>query len=52
MNLPGRTEGNWQWRFQPEALCLQIAERLALLAEVTDRIPQPCSVPSDEPFSA
>jgi 4-alpha-glucanotransferase len=52
MNKPSHPEGNWQWRFQPEALCLQIAERLALLAEVTDRIPQPCSVPSDEPFSA
>jgi 4-alpha-glucanotransferase len=52
MNKPSHPEGNWQWRFQPGALCPQIAEKLARLAEVTDRIPQPCSVPPDEPFSA
>jgi len=52
MNKPSHPEGNWQWRFQPGVLTSQIAQRLALLAEVTDRIPQACSVPQDEPFSA
>jgi 4-alpha-glucanotransferase len=52
MNKPSHPDGNWRWRFQPGVLTETIARRLALLAEVTDRQPPPCTVPSDEPFSA
>jgi 4-alpha-glucanotransferase len=49
MNVPSRPDGNWTWRFSPDALAPHIAERLAMLAEVTDRdadvsvppVPQP-----------
>jgi 4-alpha-glucanotransferase len=52
MNKPSHPHGNWRWRFQPGVLTETVARRLALLAEVTDRQPPPCTVPSDEPFSA
>ena len=52
MNKPSHPDGNWRWRFQPGVLTPDIAQRLALLAEVTDRMPPVCTVPSDEPFSA
>jgi 4-alpha-glucanotransferase len=28
MNLPGRAEGNWTWRFAPEQLSAELEERL------------------------
>jgi len=37
MNIPSRPEGNWGWRYRPGALTAEIAQRLATLAEVTDR---------------
>jgi 4-alpha-glucanotransferase len=40
MNTPSRTEGNWGWRYQPGALTAEIADRLATLADVTDRLPE------------
>jgi 4-alpha-glucanotransferase len=42
MNIPSQPEGNWRWRYQPGALSSKIRERLALLAEVTDRLPHKC----------
>ncbi len=39
MNTPSRTEGNWRWRYQPGSLKSEYAERLAILTEVTDRLP-------------
>lgn len=41
MNTPSLPDGNWRWRMAPGALTGGIAERLALLAEVTDRLPAP-----------
>jgi 4-alpha-glucanotransferase len=38
MNTPSRTLGNWSWRFQAGSLTSELAERLATLAEVTDRV--------------
>jgi 4-alpha-glucanotransferase len=37
MNVPSRSDGNWAWRFQPGMLTPEIADRLALLTDVTDR---------------
>jgi 4-alpha-glucanotransferase len=37
MNIPSFGDGNWTWRFLPGALRPELAEKLAALAEVTDR---------------
>jgi 4-alpha-glucanotransferase len=52
MNTPSQADGNWRWRYCREALKPDLARKLADLAEVTDRLPQPCPVPPDEPFAA
>jgi 4-alpha-glucanotransferase len=52
LNTPSVKSGNYLWRFQPGSLTHDLAERLANLAEVTDRLPQPVSVPPSEEFAA
>ena len=52
LNTPSVKTGNFRWRFQPGSLTPDLAERLARLAEVTDRQPQPVPVPPDEDFVA
>jgi 4-alpha-glucanotransferase len=52
MNTPSLHGGNWKWRYAPGQLNLEIAGKLALLAEVTDRTPQPFPVVQDENFAA
>ncbi|MGB8989469.1 MAG: 4-alpha-glucanotransferase [Candidatus Sulfotelmatobacter sp.] len=52
MNTPSLDGGNWKWRFTPEQLTPELIAKLAHLAEVTDRLPQPFPVPPDENFSA
>src|SRR5262249_39917113 len=52
MNTPSEPEGNWEWRFAPGALTSEIASRLALLAEVTDRLPQRCPAVAHHDFVA
>lgn len=37
MNTPGKTAANWAWRYAPDALKPELAEKLAALMEVTDR---------------
>jgi 4-alpha-glucanotransferase len=37
MNLPGKPDGNWQWRLRQGALRPELAERLRDLAELYDR---------------
>lgn len=39
MNIPSVNDGNWRWRFSRDMLTDQLAEKLAALAEVTDRVP-------------
>jgi hypothetical protein len=34
-------EGNWRWRFGADLLRPELAKKLAALAEVSDRLPQP-----------
>ena len=45
LNTPSTNEGNYHWRCQPGALAPELAERLARLAEVTDRMPEPVQLP-------
>jgi 4-alpha-glucanotransferase len=40
MNVPSVPGGNWKWRIEKGALKPEIAEKLARLAFVTDRMPQ------------
>jgi 4-alpha-glucanotransferase len=52
LNVPSVKTGNYRWRFQPGSLTNELAEKLARLADVTDRQPSPVSVPSAEDFVA
>ncbi len=37
MNTPAQSQGNWSWRYHPDALQPWIEEKLLALTEVTDR---------------
>ena len=52
LNVPSVENGNFRWRYQPGALTREMADRLAVLAEVTDRLPHAVSPPPDEDFAA
>lgn len=39
MNVPSQSSGNWSWRYAPDALTPELARKLAVLTEVSDRIP-------------
>jgi len=40
MNVPSLEDGNWRWRFGSGLLRPEFAKKLAVLAEVSDRLPQ------------
>jgi 4-alpha-glucanotransferase len=40
MNLPGTTDGNWEWRMRAGALAERILERVAGLSWLYDRMPR------------
>jgi len=52
LNTPSVKTGNYHWRCKPGSLAPNLAQRLATLAEVTDRLPQPVAVPQAEDFVA
>ena len=52
LNTPSVHEGNYHWRFQPGSLTRQLQEKLAKLAEVTDRLPQAVPAQPSEDFAA
>jgi 4-alpha-glucanotransferase len=52
MNTPSKSDGNWRWRFRPGVLTGELAEKLAKLAEVTDRLPTAGSEVAKEDFVA
>ena len=52
LNTPSTFTGNYHWRYQSGALKPELAEKLAALAEVTDRLPERISPPPDEHFFA
>ncbi|HXY15477.1 MAG TPA: 4-alpha-glucanotransferase [Terriglobales bacterium] len=45
MNTPSTPLGNYHWRYQPGSLKPEFAQKLAALAEVTDRLPQALAPP-------
>ena len=48
LNTPSTHLGNYHWRYQPGSLKPDLAQKLAALAEVTDRLPQVAAVPPAE----
>ena len=52
MNTPSLYGGNWRWRFDENQLSGDLASKLALLAEVSDRLPKPFAGHSDASFFA
>jgi 4-alpha-glucanotransferase len=52
MNIPSTINGNFSWRYKPDVLTLELSEKLAALAEVTDRLPPPVSPRPGEEFVA
>ena len=48
MNTPSLHGGNWRWRFDQALLSADLAAKLALLAEVSDRLPKPFAAPPDQ----
>jgi 4-alpha-glucanotransferase len=52
LNTPSTATGNYHWRYQPGSLTPELAAKLAALAEVTDRLPEPVSVPAAQDFIA
>jgi len=52
MNTPSLHGGNWRWRFQENQLNGEHASKLALLAEISDRLPKPFADHSNDRFFA
>ncbi|PYX88654.1 MAG: 4-alpha-glucanotransferase, partial [Acidobacteria bacterium] len=52
LNTPSTAEGNYHWRCPPGVFKSELAEKLAALAEVTDRLPQIRPIPDDSEFIA
>ncbi len=52
MNIPSQPGGNWSWRYEAGMLTPQVAEKLAQLAEVSDRLPLPLPAHDDDYFAA
>ena len=52
MNTPSLHGGNWRWRIQENHLNGDIASKMALLAEVSDRLPKPFASQSNDRFFA
>ena len=52
LNTPSTHSGNYHWRCEPGALKPEMAQKLAALAEVTDRLPQAADPVASERFHA
>jgi len=52
LNTPSVSQGNFRWRYSPGSLTRVLAERLAALAAVTDRLPPHVLPPPSEDFVA
>jgi 4-alpha-glucanotransferase len=48
MNVPSQETGNWRWRFTADMLTPELAQKLAILTEVADRLPQPLPVSQED----
>ena len=51
MNVPSCDKGNWRWRFRADLLRPELAQKLATLTEVADRLPKPFQA-NDEEWAA
>jgi 4-alpha-glucanotransferase len=40
MNFPSKAEGNWEWRYQADALTQEVGDRLQTLTKLCGRAPQ------------
>jgi len=52
MNTPSANGNNWKWRFAADQLTDGLASKLAQLAEVVDRLPEPFAPLPEEDFAA
>jgi 4-alpha-glucanotransferase len=52
MNTPSLHGGNWRWRFADGQLNGELAAKLALLADVSDRLPKPFASQGNDSFFA
>jgi len=52
MNTPSLYGGNWRWRLPENQLNGDVASKMALLAEVSDRLPKPFADRSNDKFFA
>jgi 4-alpha-glucanotransferase len=52
MNTPSVYGGNWRWRFDQKQLTRELAAKLARLAELSDRLPNPLTPLPEEEFVA
>lgn len=53
MNTPSRADGNWTWRYRHDALRPDLAQKLAALVELSDRLPaESQAVDKHEEFAA
>jgi len=52
MNMPSEPDGNWRWRLKQGLLTADLASKLALLAEITDRLPATIAAPPPDDFAA
>jgi 4-alpha-glucanotransferase len=52
MNTPSLHGGNWRWRFDASQLKSELSAKLALLAELSDRLPKTFGSPAADSFAA
>lgn len=52
MNVPSVNGGNWRWRYSEGMLRPEFAQKLAILAEVCDRLPRSLPVVEEENWAA
>ena len=52
MNTPSQPDGNWRWRFRTDLLTPHLAEKLASMAMVADRLPVPVAEVATEEWIA
>ncbi len=52
MNIPSVNGDNWRWRFDQDWLRPELSGKLALLAELSDRLPEPIAPLPDGDFVA
>jgi len=48
MNTPGQAGGNWTWRYRPEMLAVDLAERLRAISATYGRVKKPTKQEPEE----